>query len=326
LSDKVALFLTAIDNVIDDWAMRQFFSALSVAELNLYSSSLEQVEAERSRIAKAWQQQLQRLQYQEQLAKRQFLQTDPDNRLVAGELERRWEEALRALNEAEARWKLEQSQAPTVWSLDEDLRQQLEAAGKRMPELWSRENFLTQAQRKSMLRCLIDRVVARRVAPDAVEARIVWRGGATTTATLPVAVGSLEELGNADELERAIVRLAKKGQSDQDIAAELTRKGFRSPMRIDKVLPSTVQKIRLKNRVLQKTHQSHPCRVKGCLTVAQLSERLGVSAHWIYDRLHNGTIRLEKDAQRNTYLFPDKPQTLKRLRQLRDGQVHELDF
>jgi excisionase family DNA binding protein len=91
-------------------------------------------------------------------------------------------------------------------------------------------------------------------------------------------------------------------------------------------LPSTVRTIRLKHGLLQKSHQSHPRRVPGSLSVPQLAKRLGVSVHWIYDRIHNGTIRIKKDVERNTYLFPDKPQTLKRLRQLREGKVQELDF
>ena len=42
-----------------------------------------------------------RLRYQARLAERQYNQADPDNRLVATELERRWEAALRELKGAE---------------------------------------------------------------------------------------------------------------------------------------------------------------------------------------------------------------------------------
>ena len=46
-------------------------------------------------------QQLQRLRYQAAVAQHQFEQVDPANRLVAAELERRWESALRDLQHAE---------------------------------------------------------------------------------------------------------------------------------------------------------------------------------------------------------------------------------
>ncbi len=44
---------------------------------------------------------IQRLQYQVALAERQFNRVDPDNRLVAAELEQRWENALRELKLAQ---------------------------------------------------------------------------------------------------------------------------------------------------------------------------------------------------------------------------------
>ncbi|MBO0783412.1 MAG: hypothetical protein J2P37_31765 [Ktedonobacteraceae bacterium] len=53
------------------------------------------------RRAHAHSQHLERLQYEAQLAERQFLRVDPDNRLVAAALEKRWNEALSALKQAE---------------------------------------------------------------------------------------------------------------------------------------------------------------------------------------------------------------------------------
>jgi hypothetical protein len=49
----------------------------------------------------ARQQQIERLRYQASWAQRQFARVDPDNRLVAAELEARWEAALRELKQAE---------------------------------------------------------------------------------------------------------------------------------------------------------------------------------------------------------------------------------
>ncbi|WP_231510513.1 hypothetical protein [Fischerella sp. PCC 9605] len=39
---------------------------------------------------------------------------------------------------------------------------------------------MTQVQKKSLLRCLIDKVVIHRVARDTVRTRIIWKGGDTT--------------------------------------------------------------------------------------------------------------------------------------------------
>jgi hypothetical protein len=259
------------------------------------------------------------------LAERQFHRADPDNRLVTAELERRWEQALRALQQAEQTWEREQAQRPTTASLDPQLRQALEEAGQQLLALWGRADFFSQKQCKALLRCLIDKVVIHRSAADTIHVRLVWHGGDTTVSLIPVTVGALSQLSFAAEMEHAIVELASQSHSDAQIAEQLTQRGFRSPHHAT-VLPSTVRSIRLRHRLLLKRSQSHPRRIAGFQTVSQLAERLAVSVHWIYDRIHNGTIEVAKDAKTQLYLFPDKPSTLTSFRKLRDGKVKTLRF
>ena len=45
--------------------------------------------------------------------------------------------------------------------------------------------------------------------------------------------------------------------------------------------------------------------------------KLNIPRHWIYDRIHNGTIQIDINFERRTYLFPDTPETLAGFRQLR---------
>ena len=310
---------------IDGWVVGQFFAAFAGAELDLYALALQQAEQEQKQVAKAHRQQLQRLHYEAELAERQFRRADPENRLVTAELERRWEQALRAVAEVEEAWRREEGQRPPAQPLSPQVRQALEQAGEQLPELWGREDFFSREQRKALLRCLVDRVVVHRVAADRVHARIVWRGGDTTSADIPVTVGSLARLSFAADMEKEVLRLARQGQSDEQIADGLTGRGFRSPQR-SVVLPSTVRGIRLRHRVLVKRSQSHPRRVAGSLTLSQVAERLQVSPHWIYDRIHNGAIQVSKAPEWQLYLFPDSPATLTSFRKLRDGKVKTLRF
>ncbi len=92
------------------------------------------------------------------------------------------------------------------------------------------------------------------------------------------------------------------------------------------VLPSTVRAIRLRHGVLHTWSQSHPRRIPGYLTIPQLAVRLGVARHWIYDRIHNGTIAILRDKSSGLYLFPDTPDTLTDLQKLRTGEVEHLTF
>jgi hypothetical protein len=243
---------------------------------------------------------------------------DPDNRLVAAELERRWEAALRALQTAEeATTQRRQSIDTAQGGLAPELRAAFLDLGRTLPDLWQTD-ILSQAQRKALLRCLIDKVIVHRVPRDEVQTRIVWKGGATTTFAVPVSVGAFADLHGAAVMEQQILTLFAAGHTDEVIAAQLTQQGYRSPQRLQ-VLPSTVRTIRLKHGRMQQRHQSHPRHVAGSLTVPQLARRLGVSPHWLYDRLANGRIQLAKDPATGLYLFPDQPTTVEHLQQLQAG-------
>jgi hypothetical protein len=91
--------------------------------------------ADDARLAQQYADRVTRAEYEAQLAQRQYLAADPDHRLVAAELERRWEVALRAL--AEAREAAERfARAPAAPALDPTLREPLRDLGARLPELW----------------------------------------------------------------------------------------------------------------------------------------------------------------------------------------------
>ena len=299
----------AIDQAVVAW----FFEALHVAEIDAAAAALQRTDDEQAQVVAAHEQQVERLRYQAQLAERQFLKSEPENRLVTGELERRWEASLRELKSAEEELNRHRQDAPS-YMIPADLLEMLRDVGPRLPELWNAKLF-RDAQKKALLRSLIDKVVIHRLTPDQVQTRVVWRGGATTSAMIRVTVGKFAWLSGAEEMEETIKRMTKDGDSDAAIAEHLTVHGHRSP-RADRVLESTVRLVRLSLGLLRTAHQSHPRHVEGWLTIPQLAKKLGVSRWWITDRIHNGTIPAKKDAKAKCYLFPDTPATLATLRAL----------
>jgi DNA invertase Pin-like site-specific DNA recombinase len=320
--EPVCQYLPA--NPIDDTVIDQFFAALAPAELDLYDRVRGEFHRADADIRKAREQQLERLRYQARLAERQFQKADPENRLVAAELEWRWESALRELRAAEDEQARHPSSSPEFAPLDDATRQALIAAGTSLPEWWRSGRF-TREQQKALLRCLIDKVVLHRLAADRVRCRIVWRGGEATATDVPVTTGTLKRMTGFAEMKERILTAARGGRRDDDIAAALTRDGFRSA-RHDRVLPSTVKMIRLQHRILIEERQSHPRRVRGQWTVPQVATRLKVERHWLYDRIHKGTIAITRDAKTRLYLFPAKPETLRVLRQLQQGLVNSVRF
>ncbi len=302
-----------------------FFAVLAPRELGLYQQAVAAQHQTTERLTRAHAQQLERLRYQAALAQRQVERGDPNTRLVAAELEPRGEAARPDLKQAAAAAEQQQTSQRGLPSLPPDLQAAFPALGQKRPELWE-TSVLSRVQQKALLRCLLDKGVVHRTARDQVRLRIVWRGGDTTTAELPIPVGSLAELSTGPELAARILALPAAGKSAQEIAAALTAAGFRSPSQAQTLLVSTVRRIRLKPKLFV-THSQSPSRpIPGCLTVPQLAQALHLSVHWVYDRIHNGTIQRQKDPTTRLYLVPDHPTTLEQLRQLRDGQLQHLGY
>jgi hypothetical protein len=288
---------------IDARVVAAFFAAVAPAELEAWTRAHTAEQEAEEALDRAEAQQLQRLRYQAAFAERQFNRVDPDNRLVAAELEQRWEASLRELRQAEEAFARRTAARARPAALSPELRAAFTALGRRLPDLWG-DPHLTRARKKALLRCLIDKVVLHRLAPDRIAVRIVWRGGESTPLEVETTVGALSGLSRGAEMEARILALARAGIDDRTIAEELTTEGHRSPLR-GHVLPSTVRAIRLRHGLLVTRHQSHPRQIAGRLTVPQLADRIVVQRHWSYDRIHNGTIAIARDKSTGLYLFPE---------------------
>jgi DNA invertase Pin-like site-specific DNA recombinase len=307
---------------VDAWVVAAFLEALTPAACELDAHVLAQWQQDLAALQRAQQQHRERLEYQAQLAERQYRLVDPANRLVAAELEKRWEEALQALRDADAASQAATA-SPALPGLSPELRAALAEVGTNLPEWW-RQGRIAVRQQKALLRCLVDKVVLRRTAPDRVAVRLVWKGGATSETEVGVPVQAWARLSAGAFLEKEILKLAKAGWSDPAIAEQLTQAGHRSPRR-SVFLPSTVLNVRLRHGVFRRSASARRQR-RGYLTVAQLAQQLQVAPHWIYDRIHNGTITVHLDGQRRLFLFPDRPQTLSQFQQLLAGKLKKLHF
>ena len=307
---------------IDRQVLRWFFEALSVAEIDLSARALEVADVRRDELLKAQRQQVERLRHEAHLAQRQYRHSEPENRLVTAELERRWEQALQALKQSEEQL-ASQARHAGCWAIPADLLEVLRHLGPRLPELWE-QSPITWPQKKALFRCLVDKVVLQR-AGDRVRTRLVWRGGDSTGGDVRVSVGSFSRLSAAREIEAMILRMAEEGHTDRQIADHLSAAGYRSP-KSPTLLRSTVAAVRLKHGRPRHANLAHPHVIPGYLRARQVAVRLNIKPQWIYDRIRNGTIRVVKDPGHGTYLFPDSPETLQQFRQLLQGTITQLQY
>ncbi len=311
---------------IDAQVANAFLEAVTPAEMDAWSEARRVEGQADTALRRAEEQQVERLRYQAGLAERQFHRVDPDNRLVAAELERRWEAALIELRRAEAA--LAQHTAPALAgapaTLDPQLRAQALAVGQGLPKLWA-DPGVSREHRKALLRCLIDKVVLRRTARDVVSVRIVWRGGEVSEVQVALPVNALAALPRGAEMEARVLELARAGVRDPEIVQALTAEGHRSTRLDRRILPSTVRAIRLRHGIKMAWHCMRWPPVPGWLTVAQAAARLPVPEKWLRKKLHAGVIRARLEPS-GRYLIPDRPEALEALRLLRAGIVSQADL
>jgi hypothetical protein len=300
---------------IEAFVVQAFFDAIAPAQLETLDEVLAQRQRERQRLETYHQQQVSQARYNATLARRRYEHVDPDYRLAAAELERAWEDTLRALRQAEeaAERFAHEPCEPTVTP---ELREQLLHLSQRLPELWASEQ-LTHTQRKALLRSLIARVIVQRTAADRIAVKIIWVSGHFSQGLVIPPVLHQRHITGYDTMVERIRQLWAEGSTDSQIAQTLSREGFRSARR-DRVLVRTVLKIRNHHHWVSRYHQHRLAdKIDDMWTIHGLSRHLGVEREWFYHRIRTGTLR-EPDVIRKppygNYLIRDDATLLVRLR------------
>jgi DNA invertase Pin-like site-specific DNA recombinase len=212
---------------LDDHVVTQVLSALVPAALELSVTAAAQVEARRAEVDRIWRQRLERAGFTCDRARRQYQLAEPENRLVAGQLEREWEVALAErtyLGEEHERY---QRQRPARLSAAELAA--IRALAGDIPALWAAPTT-TVADRKRLIRAVIESVqVIAGGATERVHATVTWAGGHQTHADLTRPVARIDQLSYYPALTERITALAGQGLRNAAIASQLALDGFRTP-------------------------------------------------------------------------------------------------
>jgi len=167
---------------------------------------------------------LERVRYEAEHARRQYDAVDPCNRLVAAELEARWNAALTQVAEAEARL---QAELQSRRSLSEKERNRLLGIGSNLNAVWSDASAPVELK-KRIIRTLINEIVVDVNHSSAiVEMQIHWVGGVHTE----LKVRKNKTGHNANATDRDVVELVRElalVQPDPYIASTLNRLGYHS--------------------------------------------------------------------------------------------------
>jgi DNA invertase Pin-like site-specific DNA recombinase len=219
-ADRICQSMTA--RPVDAAAVDAFLEAVSPLSLEVSLRVLEEVERAIAAQRRQWELQLEQARYEARLAQKQYDTVDPEHRLVAAELERRWNEKLErvarleqayARAEREAHWAISPLERETIRTLAQDL-----------PALWRAETT-TNRERKQLLRLAIDSVQLDGVShPGQIDVQITWRTGTITTIqvtrakpgegslkTPPGALGRIAELAPTHSYQQVAQILTAEG-------------------------------------------------------------------------------------------------------------------
>ena len=300
---------------IEAFVVQAFFDAIAPAQLETLDEVLAQGQREHQRLERYHRQQVTQARFSANVARHRYEQVDPAYRLAAAELERDWDDKLRALRQAEeaaARF----AQKPVEPTLSPELREQLLNLSQSLPQWWASDQ-LGHDQRKALLRSLISQVVVKRPVPDRVEVKIVWISGHFSEGVVIPPVLHQHHVSGYDTMVERIWQLWSQGYTDGQIAQSLSDDGFRSARR-DHVRPQTVFKIRRQHHWVTRPHHYRLAdKIDDHWTLPGLCRHLGVPRAWLYHRIHSGWLR-EPDVIRQSphgnYLVRDDAEVLARLR------------
>jgi hypothetical protein len=174
--DTICQSMTA--HPVDAAVVQAFLEAVSPLGVEVAVAVLDQAEQQLAAQRRQADLQLEQARYEARLAQRKYDAVDPDNRLVAGELERRWNAQLTRVAELEQAYAKAEQEAR--WTLTSEERAATQTLAQDLAALWQAETT-TPAERKQLLRLAIESVQLDGVSrPGWIEIQIRWRSGVVT--------------------------------------------------------------------------------------------------------------------------------------------------
>lgn len=209
---------------IDQAIVEQMLEAVAPGGIEAAIQACEVGAAAHQEKRRALELALQRARYEVQRARRQYDAVDPENRLVAGELEARWNTALQNAAEVENRLQ-ELGQKPAELSLEQ--RRRLMELGADLPRLWN-DPLAAVELKKQILRTVIEEIVVKSL-PESTqyELQIHWAGGVHTELRVERNKPGKHRKMTDGKVVELIGELAKVCD-DRTIAAVLNRLGYRT--------------------------------------------------------------------------------------------------
>jgi hypothetical protein len=237
-------------------------------------------------------QHMERARHGAEQARRRYMAVDPDNRLVAVNLEADWNDALRALTQAQEDYERQAAQASPLGEQD---RTRVAALASDFPALWS-DPRTPQRERKRMARLLIEDVTFNR--DGAITAQVRFKGGQTTSLEVNVGLPAPEARRTPAAVIAHIDRLLDD-HTEAGVAEQLNQAGIVSGTG-QPFHAGIVHHIRV-------TYQIAPRKqrlvARGLVNIEEAATRLGICTTTVKTWHHEGRITGERINQKGEHYY-----------------------
>jgi DNA invertase Pin-like site-specific DNA recombinase len=258
---------------------------------------------------------LEQARYEAARARRQYDAVDPDNRLVAGELERRWNTALAAVRALEEELEALLRQRPAALSAEE--RQRLLQMGADLEAAWHHPaaNAVT---RKRIVRVVLREVVAR-VEDDQIQLLLHWQGGDHTRLTVRKnRRGQTRWSVEPETME--LIRACARLMPDKAIAGLLNRTGKRTG-RLNGWTQSRVRSFRNTHGIA--VYADGEWAERGEVTLTEAARMLNLNPLTVLRQIHAGIIPAEQYCKGAPWVIKrrsiEDPDLVERVKMCRKG-------
>lgn len=313
-----------LDEFVGEWVLK----ALEPAALELSLEASSHLDKERAELDGLWQKRLERGAYEAERAGRHYRLVEPENRLVARQLAREWEEKLETQRRLEDDYRRFLAYQPRPLSATE--RESIRQLAQDIPALWHSPSTTT-AERKEIVRQIVERVsVENEGKSERLGVTIEWVGGSQTSGVVIRPVRKLEYLSYYPQMCERIRALVAAGLSIGGIAEMLNQEGYRPPKQTAALGRQSVTEI-LQRLGLRPVYRRGPRNfgvggpAEGEWWLADLARELRMPAGTLHGWIRQGWIEARKQKSSGRWIVRADEAELERLRGLRSLPMGHTD-
>jgi DNA invertase Pin-like site-specific DNA recombinase len=257
---------------VDELISKMLVEMVTPLNLEVSVKVFEEIQTRHEEVVQLHRIGLERARHEAELAQRRFLMVNPDNRLVADNLESRWNEALRTVAELEEKYNC------LIEEYKDDMSSEkvecIKLLAKDFPAVWN-DQRTSAKQRKRMVRLLIEDVTLLKT--DVIHVKVRFKGGDSTEKCIPIPSLIWKKRKTSSEVIEQIREMAPM-KTDSKIAKELNQQQLRSGTG----LSFTGRRVYMLRRDYDIAGPYEHLREQGFITAEEFANKIGV---------HSGTVK-----------------------------------